>query len=406
MKAGRIDKIRSLKSAALLLGGLLLYFAFAELSLHLNDYDTLGSNLKFVPGGILTDEEKASAKMFAKDLESIGDRFRGVKNTLVYRYVPAKTDSFTLNSAGFRGEELQKKKKGEFRIGILGDSRVIGAYLKTEATIPYIVEQRLRELMPERHITVLNLGIEAYDLSREIAFAELFFARLDVDMFVFFYSTNDLYYSYMAGNLEMLPFSDDSRFNEIVFRPGETRWSRYGDFFVKRFDLADVVNKSFGLDKAQSMIQNGKKVRRLDPVRVAASEDFAERYVGKMARVADYFNDKKIKTLFFLGPVVEYKKHQSSYESKLAFYYEYKHPGYGEFVHRCVDSLVKEVEKEPRPFVFIDLMGVWDEYEETLYWDVIHYTPRGSRLVALDMAEHLYNFLHDEEAADKGEKSR
>ena len=215
MKIGRIDKIRSLRSAALLLGGLLIYFAFAEFSVRLNDHGPVGSNLKFVPDGVLTDEEMASATKFAKDLDSIGDRFQSVKNTIVYRYVPAKTDSFTINSMGFRGEELKKKKKGEFRIGMLGDSRMIGAYLKTEATIPYIVEQRLKELMPERHITVLNLGVEAYDLAREIAFAELFFGRLDVDMFVFLYSVNDLNFSYVAGNFEATPFTT----THIFFEP-------------------------------------------------------------------------------------------------------------------------------------------------------------------------------------------
>jgi len=403
MKTGRIDKIKSTRSAALLLAGLLLYFAFAEFSVRLNDQGSVGNNLKFVPNGILTDEEMASAKKFAKDLNSIGDRFQGVKNTIVYRYVPAKTDSFTLNSTGFRGEELQKKKKGEFRIGILGDSRVIGAYLKTEATIPYIVEQRLRELMPERHITVLNLGIEAYDLAREIAFAELFSDRLEVDMFVFVYSVNDLNFSYVVGNFEATPYQDNNRFNELTFRPN----NRYSDFLVNNFNIAEIVKKSFELDMAQGVLRKGERSLTLDPERLAFSELFAGRLLEKMARTADYLNnDKKIKTLFFLAPVVEYKKNQSSYESKLSFFYEYENPGYGEFVHRSVDSLVREAEKGGQPFVLVNQMSVFDDYDDTLFWDYIHYTPKGSRIVALDMAEHLYNFLHDEEAADKGEKSR
>lgn len=402
MKIGRIDKIRSLRSAALLLGGLLIYFAFAEFSVRLNDHGPVGSNLKFVPDGVLTDEEMASATKFAKDLDSIGDRFQSVKNTIVYRYVPAKTDSFTINSMGFRGEELKKKKKGEFRIGMLGDSRMIGAYLKTEATIPYIVEQRLKELMPERHITVLNLGVEAYDLAREIAFAELFFGRLDVDMFVFLYSVNDLNFSYVAGNFEATPFTDNGRFNALIFRPNNS----YIDFLADNFNVADIVKKSFKLDMAQSKLRMGERSLTLDPEHLAFSELFAGRLLGKMTRVADYFNDNNIKTLFFLAPVVEYKKNKSSFESKLAFFYEHENPGYGEFVHRCVESLVRETEKESRPFVFVNQMSLFDDYDDTLYWDCIHYTPTGSRIVALDIAEHLYKFLSDEEAAEKGEKSR
>ncbi|MBP5435748.1 hypothetical protein J6Z39_08010 [bacterium] len=408
MKSGRIDKIRSWGSAGLLFAGLLLYFAFAEFSVRLNSDGPVGSNLKFVPAGVLTEEEMASAKKFAKDLKTVGKRFRGVPNTLVYRYLPAKTDSFTLNSTGFRGEELQKKKKGEFRIGMLGDSRVLGAYLKTEATIPCIVEQRLKELMPEKHITVLNLGFEAYDLSREIAFAELYYARLDVDMFVFVYSVNDINFSYMAGDFEMTPFKDDSPFSEVVFRLRGDDWlSRFSEFWVDNFYIADVVKKSFDLDMTQTNLRKGAEEKPLDPVRAAYSEKFAGKLIAKMARTADYLNnEKKIKTLFFLAPLVEYKKHHSRFESKLSFFYNNEKPGYREYVHRCVDPLVNEAKKESLPFVFISQMDIFDDYDDTLFWDYIHYTPKGSRIVALDIAKHLYNFLSDEEAADKSEKSR
>ena len=138
----RIDRIRSFKGFFFALFAIFILLAVSEFILQnfTSFKDTL-NNDEYMASLAFSEEELATAMKYREDLASLGSRIVGIPGTVIFRYRKARTESFNFNSYGFRGEEPQKKEENEYRIGVFGDSRVLGIYLVEEDTIPFILEK-------------------------------------------------------------------------------------------------------------------------------------------------------------------------------------------------------------------------------------------------------------------------
>jgi hypothetical protein len=128
------------------------------------------------------------ARLILPDLPSahadylIGDRelrFRnapGVEVTVPLEHYgtayddPDRKESFKIkiSSQGFRSSEIGPKSDGEFRILMLGDSFTFGYGVENDETISKVLENKLRDAMPGRHVTVINAGVVGYGPWQEL----------------------------------------------------------------------------------------------------------------------------------------------------------------------------------------------------------------------------------------------
>ncbi len=67
-----------------------------------------------------------------------------------------------ISAQGFREREIGPKAPGEYRIAMIGDSFTFGTGLRDEETISARLEQRLKDAIPGKHATVMNLGCGGY----------------------------------------------------------------------------------------------------------------------------------------------------------------------------------------------------------------------------------------------------
>ena len=202
----RIDKINSAGKLFLLLLCIAAYFVFSEIVLKFTIFKEVKDDFDYYQNLVFSKEESEKAAKFKRDLTSIGkERGISIPGTIIYKYKPAVTESFIINSDGFRNEEFRKKEKDEFRIAVYGDSKIFGFALQTEDTIPYIVEKKLRKHF-NRNITVLNMGVEAHELQREIAAARYYNEKIEPDMVVFYSWINDIMGTFTNGNINWMPF--------------------------------------------------------------------------------------------------------------------------------------------------------------------------------------------------------
>ena len=99
----------------------------------------------------------------------------------------------TVNSLGFRGAEVASPKpQGRLRIVIVGDSVTFGMGMGDAESFPAQLEHLLHEKFPGRDLDVVNLGVPGYDTRQEVTLLRRNLARLDPDVALVGFYTNDV----------------------------------------------------------------------------------------------------------------------------------------------------------------------------------------------------------------------
>jgi len=388
IKSKRIDKINSIKKFLLFLLIISGFFCVSEIVLEIfTPFGESLNNLEYYAGLSFSEEDLKIAMKAREDLSSLGEKIIGIPGTLIYRYKKADTESFSFNSFGFRGGEPSKKVENEYRIGVFGDSRVLGIYLAEENTIPFILQERLRKEFPQKKITVFNIGIEGNDLQREISCAETDSEKLELDMAVFYAGGNDINYSFKGGNIDLEPFKEnDEIYQNLVENIAEHNMKP----FWERSTLINAVKEAFSSDivKYLASFKKEQVIMPLAPEFEKKAEQFAEKFNERIKNASEKLEKMGIKTVFFFPPVVQLKEPLSKIEQKMFYKNEMNIAGYNNYVIKCAEGISES--KNPVIFTQKDL---FKGYSETAFFDGLHFTPEASRIVGNDVAEKVISVI-------------
>ena len=387
-KSKRIDRIRSLNGVVITL--LLLFALFAVSEFILRNFTSFGdtlNNIEYYASLAFSEDELKTAIKAREDLASIGRRVFGIPGTVIYRYKKVRTESFNFNSFGFRGEEPQKKEKNEYRIGIFGDSRILGIYLAEKDTIPFVVQKMLQEEFPNIKITVFNIGIEGYELMRAIPFAELESEKLELDMAIFYSGTGDVNYSFERGNIDYMPFKTEE---DVVQGVIENLDADRKKSFFQRSAVVKVVKEAFLSDHVQNMASFEKEdgFKPLFPEFEARADELIAKLKARMKKASDLLAEKGIKSVFVFSTFLQSKELLSTSEHNMIYKNEIAVPGLNSYVLRCVAGI-----SESEDPVIFNQSYVFNGYSETMFYDGVHFTPKASRIVGNDVAERIIPLL-------------
>lgn len=387
-KSKRIDRIRSLNGVVITL--LLLFVLFAVSEFILRNFTSFGdtlNNIEYYASLAFSEDELKTAIKAREDLASIGRRVFGIPGTVIYRYKKVRTESFNFNSFGFRGEEPQKKEKNEYRIGIFGDSRILGIYLAEKDTIPFVVQKRLQEEFPDIKITVFNIGIEGYELMRAIPFAELESEKLELDMAIFYSGTGDVNYSFERGNIDYMPFKTEE---DVVQGVIENLDADRKKSFFQRSAVVKVVKEAFLSDHVQNMASFEKEdgFKPLFPEFEARADELIAKLKARMKKASDLLAEKGIKSVFVFSTFLQSKELLSTSEHNMIYKNEIAVPGLNSYVLRCVAGI-----SESEDPVIFNQSYVFNGYSETMFYDGVHFTPKASHIVGNDVAERIIPLL-------------
>jgi GDSL-like Lipase/Acylhydrolase. len=99
-----------------------------------------------------------------------------------------------INSHGFRDEErTYEKKKGVFRIVVLGDSMTESVKVPFERTFPQVLEKKLNSGSDKR-VEVINLGIEGFSTAQEYLTLKHYGLKYQPDFVILaFFTGNDVW---------------------------------------------------------------------------------------------------------------------------------------------------------------------------------------------------------------------
>ncbi len=125
--------------------------------------------------------------------------------------VPVKGDhEFHINSAGFRGREIQKEKSpGIYRIFIMGGSAAFGINVSYEKSLSAILEEKLQVRYPERKIEVINAAVPWYSTEHSLISYLFDVKDYQPDMIIMWHGINDLYRSFSPKRFAFGQYKSD-----------------------------------------------------------------------------------------------------------------------------------------------------------------------------------------------------
>lgn len=397
MQRTRIDKINSFGRFVLNLVCIALYFVFAELVFKFTVLNGIHSDLDYYLSQTFSDKEREYARQFIDDLNSLGERAVIVPGTILYKYKPAKTKTFTINSFGFRGEEFTKKRDDEYRIVFFGNSKLLGYLIPEENTIPFLVQEKLREHFKDKKkkITVFNFGMEAIDLQRSIALALTHYQELEADFVAFYSAVADMDEAYIWGTEELKPFTEGDTVPEI-FRTRNDGGSFKSNFLHILY--SSFVNDfyKFETNSAQHDLMNYP----IPPLKIKYLNDFPPSYAAKVAKISNYFKEHNIPSLIILPPIVQSKTPSSALETNLMFQREFYAPGINNFTKKCYEATIKEVMQLPDVNA-VNHSGIFDGMEETVFFDGLHLTTKAIEMSSEKIAGDIIKILESGHDLDK-----
>lgn len=97
-----------------------------------------------------------------------------------------------VNSVGFRGPEPPRRKPGDYRVMLLGDSCIFGHGLAQDETLGAQLQQRLQAEAPDRRVLVFNLGVPGYSSHQGVDLVRNVGRQLQVDAVVCAYLWGDM----------------------------------------------------------------------------------------------------------------------------------------------------------------------------------------------------------------------
>ncbi|MBO4711587.1 SGNH/GDSL hydrolase family protein [bacterium] len=393
-KFKRIDEIRSVKALLCALISIFLLFASAEFILQ--NFTTFGdtlNNLEYYASLAFSDEDLKVAIKAREDLASIGEKVIAVPGTKIYRYKKVRTESFNFNSFGFRGEEPEKKAENEYRIGVFGDSRVLGIYLAEENTMPYILQKRLQEEFPDKKITVYNLGVEGNDLQRAIDFAEFDGEKLELDMAVFYSGVNDINYSFIndkyMGEWDNFE-AEDAVYQNLIENIAEHQQKS----FIQKSTLISAIQEAFLSDfvKYSSSFSKEEVFSPLLPEYEKRADAFVKTFNERIKKASGDLAEKGIRSVFFFPPVLQLKEPLSASEQNMFYKNEMNVAGFNNYFLRCA----KGFSESEDPVLFLQTT-IFNGYSKTMLYDGIHFTPEASRIAGNNMADRIIPLLKKSE---------
>lgn len=384
---GRVDSINSFTVFAANLVLLLIYFVFSETVLDLTVFKDAKNDFDYYENLVFSKEENETAKKFKRDLADIGlERGAVIPGTIIYKYKPVVREILTFNSDGFRNEEFRKKEKNEFRIALFGDSRVLGFSVKKEDAIPSIIEKNLRKRF-KRNITVLNMGVEAYDIQREIAAARYYNEKIEPDMVVFYSAINDLRGTFIYGNISWEPFKGD-----------ETLPQSIDESVYNKIRVLNTLKQTYISDRAKITARIQKSDFAVLPIQVQKeefAEKFPETFLGRISDAAGYFDKLGILSVFILTPQVQIKKPLSDIEKQILYLNEIAFPGINLFSLKCISGVKNALKTGKYSGNIIDYSEIFNGNPDTVFYDGVHYTPEALRVEADKITEDIAKILEN-----------
>lgn len=334
---------------------------------------------------------KEDAKRIFNDLEK--------RQYEPYPYVMHRTKpnqhfkTFNVNAFGFRGSEIKEvKEKGCFRIVMLGGSALWGTGISCDdATISAQLKKRLNNAYKTKKFEVINAGESGYVSTQELILLFDRIIRLKPDLVIVFDGYNDVY----SGFINAAGFPQN--FSEFKKKLEGRNSLYYLGTAVKK-----LLSHSLLLRRLKTIAKNAAVGRNVLLNREAKSSVYADAsevakiYGRNLRYMRMILNNEGIESLFVIQPVLGFGSRQlTDSEKAILAYFNSVIAGYSDYIKKTYSLFLSELRRmrDEEGAKILDLTDSFDMLDYAVYFDNVHFSDKGVRIVAQRIFEEIKKTL-------------
>lgn len=269
-------------------------------------------------------------------------------------------ETISINSHGFRGDEISDEKNEDYRIIIIGGSTVFGAGSSSDqTTIPAYLEEFFKQSNFESNIEIINGGIpSAYSYTEEYLMKNSI-VNLKPDLVIVYDGGNDA-----AG-----------RYVEEYKIPGIANVKKESlSFFdtIKQF----VLNVDYKTPIVITQIISG--IGSNFPIDDVTKKKTVESWENRLENICEHNEINGISTIIAIQPLVGNGEKPLS-KDELAIVKSEKHKEtflIREEMSKSVDKLSETCD------VVVDLKNIFDNVDEPIFYDHVHTSDKGNYIIS------------------------
>ena len=347
------------------LGFLLIIILIGVIEISVRVYETTLPECIWINSDVF--ENNQTSKKICQDLKKIQYQYLG--NYLLLE--PKQDDlTFTTSSHGFRGPEFEiEKEPGTYRIFIVGGSVVMGFGASSdEATIAGFLQKSYDESDLNGKIEVINAGVSGAVVFEETDMIKEYLLQFEPDLIIGYDGGNDA----RNRSFDELPYFKNNQLFGIF---------KMSDLTIYRtpFVLNDFLNDFLSRSYHQTADDNSE-------INVMVAENWKNRWLD----ICELGNENGFGTIVTIQPtLVTSSKHLSNDESKYVKGTSWENTTKN--ILETMGDFLPEMNKSCTQTA--DLTNVFDSYSEPLYFDDIHVTDKGNKIVAESLFEISYPIL-------------
>tara|TARA_B100002049_G_scaffold64871_1_gene46776 strand:- start:30 stop:1082 length:1053 start_codon:yes stop_codon:yes gene_type:complete len=289
---------------------------------------------------------------------------------LVHYEPDQKTDTVSINSHGFRGEEFEKEKINdrEYRIFVLGGSVLYGLYATSDnTTISGYLQEFYNEFTTDRDVRVINAGANGHESFAETYLVKNKIIDLNPDLIIVLDGWNDLGAPLEREYKEPKGMEQLEQYSSIIRKYYKT--IQFYEFIER------IWEKQIGENKRE--INDGTANQK------------SELWKSRWKEICELGEKENFKVIITLQPIV-------GAGNKVLTDWELR------FVKEAAGSAAsynfmrdKLNELETNCAVTEDLTNIFDNETELIYFDYVHMGDKGNRIIAQKIFNISSPFVFD-----------
>jgi len=269
-------------------------------------------------------------------------------------------ETLNVNSNGFRGLELQENP--EYRVFVVGGSTAFGVGTTSDIyTIPGYLQQLYDKKYPDKNIEIINAGIpKAYSLT-ESELIKNSLIDYNPDLIIVYDGWNDITHSY---------------------KQTESIESTQTDELIRMINRSDYLTPKVLIQQYFNYQRTSTDIIEFNPSNISEKINL---WKNKLEEICTNGKTQNFETVVILQPLlgtgnknltIEETYYYNHYDSKnMINYYDLYSNELLELEKTCTQT--------------IDLRNVFDNYDETIYYDAGHMSNFGNKIVASKIYEEI-----------------
>ena len=281
------------------------------------------------------------------------------------------TSTFNINGDGLRGSEIVNvKDENTYRIFILGGSTIFGQLSTSDnTTIPGFLEQEFKNLKPGYNIEVINAGIGGATSFHETELIKKKLIYYNPDLFIAYDGWNDLNYPVTVSNEGEIPILYQVH-RQISELDDYYKSPRFIDSVTSFLDgrIKEKLNTSDENSKGSDITDVSEKIQL---------------WKSRWSEICKIGNENGFNTIITLQPVLESgDKSLTDWEQ-----YAFERVEYRSVAPFYPDLRIALSQLNLECTQTADLSDVFDDVDDTIFYDIGHMGDSGNILVAKKLYE-------------------